>query len=199
MLEARNGDLQKVLTSLAPLKDLLQRRLLVASLAYQKVQDLVSSPGKAGSDVTTGASRCPVAGLSVFTDDFGEPRPGGVHPGIDMAALPETPVVAVVAGFVRHDVGGDGGNGAWLLGVDDVSYYYAHFSHYEGDERIVNAGDVIGYVGSTGNATGPHLHFEVHPTSATNPPVDPFATLLALCSVDPQPPNPLPDGSVPRR
>lgn len=193
-LEARSTDLQKVLTTLAPLNDLLQRRLFVASLAYQKVQDLTTSPTKAGADVTTGASRCPVAGVSVFTDDFGEPRSGGVHPGIDMSAIPETPVVAVVPGIMRHDVGGDGGNGAWLVGIDGVGYYYAHFSHYEGADRLVTAGDVIGYVGATGNATGPHLHFEVHP--AGGPPVDPFATLLGLCSGDPQPPNPLPDGTA---
>jgi murein DD-endopeptidase MepM/ murein hydrolase activator NlpD len=196
-LEARSTDLDKVVAGLNPLNDLLQRRLLVASLAFQKVQDLTSSPTKAGTDVSTGASRCPVAGISVFTDDFGEPRAGGVHPGIDMAARPDTPVVAVVAGIMRHDVGGDGGNGAWLVGVDRVAYYYAHFSHYEGDSRLVAAGDVIGYVGATGNATGPHLHFEVHPGGETNPPVDPFATLLALCSGDPQPPNPLPTGAAP--
>ena len=198
-LETRSDDLRKVIASLAPLDDLLQRRLLVASVAFQKVQDLTQTPTKSGTDVATGASACPVAGIVVFTDDFGEPRAGGPHPGIDMQARPETPVVAVVAGFMRHDVGGDGGNGAWLTGVDGVSYYYAHFSHYEGDARIVAPGDIIGYVGMTGNATGPHLHFEVHPGSATNPPVDPFATLLALCSGDPQPPNPLPNATAPAR
>jgi len=189
-LETRSGDLQKVLASLAPLDDLLQRRLFVASVAFQKVQDLTRTETRSGTDVTTSASVCPVAGIAVFTDDFGEPRPGGVHPGVDMSALPDTPVVAVVAGIMRHDTGGDGGNGAWLVGVDHVAYYYAHFSHYEGDDRLVAPGDIIGYVGATGNATGPHLHFEVHP--AGGPPVDPFATLLALCSGDPTPPNPLP-------
>jgi murein DD-endopeptidase MepM/ murein hydrolase activator NlpD len=198
-LEARNTELQGVVTGLGPLHDLMERRLLVASAAFQKVQDLTSTPTRAGTDVVTGASRCPVAGVSVFTDDFGEPRPGGTHPGIDMSALPETPVVAVVAGVMRHDVGGDGGNGAWLVGIDHVAYYYAHFSHYEGEGRLVAPGDVIGYVGSTGNATGPHLHFEVHPGAETNPPVDPFATLLVVCSGDPQTPNPLPDGTVPGR
>jgi len=190
-LEARSVDLQKVIASLAPLDDLLQRRLFVASVAFQKVQDLTGTPTRAGTDVATGASACPVAGISVFTDDFGEPRTGGVHPGVDMSALPETPVVAVVAGFMRHDVGGDGGNGALLVGLDGVTYYYAHFSHYEGVDRIVMPGDLIGYVGSTGNATGPHLHFEIRPAGSL--PVDPFATLLALCSGDPQLPNPLPN------
>jgi len=107
-----------------------------------------------------------------------------------MGALTGTPVVAVVAGFMRHDIGGGGGNGAWLTGLDGMSYYYAHFSRYEGDDRIVLAGDVIGYVGSTGNATGPHLHFEIHPgIPGQNPPVDPFATLYLLCNPGATPPR----------
>jgi murein DD-endopeptidase MepM/ murein hydrolase activator NlpD len=163
---------------------LLQRKLQVASTLYDKVHALVAADGpQHGVDVATDAKVCPVKGFVVFTDDFGEMRSGGPHPGIDMAALSETPVVAVADGFWRRDVGGDGGNGAWLTGFGGFSYYYAHFSRYEGDGGLVAAGDVIGYVGSTGNATGPHLHFEIHPgREGENPPVDPFATLLALCN-----------------
>ena len=163
-LKGQRAELQKTLASLAPLNDLLQQKLTVASAAYDKVHALVvDSPTKHGADVATGATACPVKGVVVFTDDFGELRPGGPHPGIDMGALTGTPVVAVATGFMRHDIGDAGGNGAWLTGLDNVSYYYAHFSKYEGEGRIVIAGDVIGYVGMTGNATGPHLHFEIHP------------------------------------
>jgi murein DD-endopeptidase MepM/ murein hydrolase activator NlpD len=185
-LKAQRADLEKTLATLAPLNDLLQQKLQVASAAYDKVHALlVEGTTKHGIDVASSASVCPVKGVVVFTDDFGELRPGGPHPGIDMGALTDTPVVAVAPGFMRHDTGGAGGNGAWLTGLDNVSYYYAHFSHYEGDSRIVNAGDVIGYVGMTGNATGPHLHFEMHPGKpGEKPPVDPFATLVGLCNTN---------------
>ncbi len=66
---------------------------------------------KHGIDVASSATECPVKGIAVFTDDFGELRSGGVHPGIDMGAVTDTPVVAVADGVWRHDVGGDGGNG----------------------------------------------------------------------------------------
>jgi murein DD-endopeptidase MepM/ murein hydrolase activator NlpD len=183
-LKGQRAELEKTIASLAPLNDLLQKKLQVASDAYDKVHALlVDGVTKKGLDVNTGATNCPVKGVVVFTDDFGELRPGGPHPGIDMGALTGTPVVAVVGGLLRHDVGGGGGNGAWLAGLDGVSYYYAHFSKYEGEGGLVKAGDVIGYVGMTGNATGPHLHFEVHPgLPGANPPVDPFATLVALCN-----------------
>jgi murein DD-endopeptidase MepM/ murein hydrolase activator NlpD len=184
-LKQQRADLEKAITDLAPLNDLLQQKLKVASDLYDKVHALVvEGAPKHGTDVATSATACPVKGVVVFTDDFGELRPGGPHPGIDMGALPETPVVAVADGIWRHDVGGAGGNGVWLTGLDNVSYYYAHFSKYsDAPEGLVLAGQVIGYVGMTGNATGPHLHFEIHPGKpGEKPPVDPFATLLALCN-----------------
>jgi murein DD-endopeptidase MepM/ murein hydrolase activator NlpD len=183
-LKLQRAELEKTIAALAPLNDLLQKKLEVASALYEKVRALVvEGAPKHGIDVATNATECPVKGLVVFTDDFGELRVGGPHPGIDMAALTGTPVVAVTDGVWRHDVGDAGGNGAWLSGFDDVSYYYAHFSRYEGDGGLVKAGDVIGYVGMTGNATGPHLHFEIHPGKpGEKPGLDPFATLLALCN-----------------
>ena len=185
-LQTQRAALQETLDGYVPLQDLLQQRLVVAAAAYDKVKAALDDQAARGlgSDIATGASRCPVDGFVVFTDDFGEPRSGGtVHMGIDMPAVTDTPVVAVVAGFMRHDDGGAGGHGAWLTGIDGNSYYYAHFSHYEGGDRIVAAGDVIGYVGMTGDATGPHLHFEVHPgIPGAAPGVDGFTLLLNLCT-----------------
>ncbi len=165
---------------MVPLRELLDKRLAHATDAYDKVKLALTDAGKI-PDVATGAQVCPVRGFVVFTDDFGQPRDGGtLHEGIDMPAKEGTPVVAVVDGVMRHDVSPSGGNGIWLLGADDVAYYYAHLSRYEGDDRLVKAGDLIGEVGTTGVSTGPHLHFEVHPQHGAA--VDGFPLLLGLCA-----------------
>ena len=145
------------------------------------VVDLTTSGARA-SDVRIGATRCPVAGAVRFRDDFGAPRPGGrAHQGIDMSASTGTPLVAVTDGRATHDTSALGGMGIWLVGTDANSYYYAHLSRWEGEGRFVAAGDVIGYVGSTGNATSPHLHFELHPGPPATRAIDPYPRLVAIC------------------
>ena len=82
------------------------------------------------------------------------------------------PIYAVVSGVVNFKQNRLGGNAVSLVGDNGNRYYYAHLSRYEGQNRRVNQGDVIGYNGDTGNATGvPHLHFEIHPGGglAVNP------------------------------
>ena len=82
-----------------------------------------------------------------------------------------TTLVAVADGEARFSSNNLGGNAVWVNGDNGTRYYYAHLSAYEGSSRRVQAGEVIGYVGSTGNTTVDHLHFEVHPGggAAVNP------------------------------
>ncbi len=89
-----------------------------------------------------------------------------------MLASTGTPLQAVVAGSIAHRSNRLGGQTISLHGDDGNRYYYAHLSRFEGGARRVAQGEIIGYVGDTGNATGiPHLHFEVHPGggAAVNP------------------------------
>jgi murein DD-endopeptidase MepM/ murein hydrolase activator NlpD len=86
------------------------------------------------------------------------------HMAIDYAAPAGTPVVAIGRGQVDF-VGWRNGYGNVVDIVHSGGYMsrYAHFSRFaEGirEGRAMDAGDVVGYVGQTGHATGPHLHFE---------------------------------------
>jgi peptidoglycan LD-endopeptidase LytH len=115
---------------------------------------------------------CPVSGAA-YSDTWGASRSGGrSHQGVDMLAAPGTPIYAVVSGSVHFKQTNLGGNSIWLAGGDGNRYFFAHLSAFEGSDRGVSQGEVIGYVGDTGNARGtPHLHFEVHPGggAAVNP------------------------------
>lgn len=105
-----------------------------------------------------------------FSDTFGAGRAGvDWHHGDDLFAPTGTPVVAVAAGVV-FSVGWQhlGGRRLWLIDGSGNEYYYAHLSRYgraARDGERVRAGQVLGYVGDTGDAEGtpPHLHFELHP------------------------------------
>ena len=120
---------------------------------------------------------CPLPGAA-FSDDFG-PRGAGFHPGNDLHAPAGVSELAVLSGDLTFGDGGAGGMGAYIAGDDGNRYVYYHLSQYVGAPRHVAAGEVIGKVGSTGNATGPHLHFEIHPGGGG--PVDPYPTLSRIC------------------
>jgi murein DD-endopeptidase MepM/ murein hydrolase activator NlpD len=103
---------------------------------------------------------------------------GRVHLGVDIGAAAGTPLLAVTSGRViqvYHDRPGSlSGNGIKIARSDGTYFFYAHLSALGpgiGLGAPVAAGQVIGYVGSTGNARIPHLHLEVHPRggAAVNP------------------------------
>lgn len=104
---------------------------------------------------------------------FGDPREGGErqHEGIDIFANRGTPVVAAACGRVITDRGGLGGKKIWLR-ANDISVYYAHLDSFAvQDGEKVNKGEVIGFVGNSGNArsTPPHLHFGIYDNEAIPP------------------------------
>jgi murein DD-endopeptidase MepM/ murein hydrolase activator NlpD len=102
-----------------------------------------------------------------------------MHTGLDFAAPTGTPIYAVAGGVVTS-VGYDGayGNKTVVTLEDGTELWFCHQNSYlvsVGDE--VRSGDLIGYIGSTGHTTGPHLHLEVRPGAGD--PVDPYAALIA--------------------
>lgn len=120
---------------------------------------------------------CPVGPASFF-NDWGFPRPGGrYHEGNDLFISRGTPVVAPVSGTVEFIVGSIGGNQFWLEGDDGVRYLGSHMDGFKGKDRKVAAGEVLGYVGTSGNARGtsPHLHFGIYVNGSA---VNPYPTLL---------------------
>jgi murein DD-endopeptidase MepM/ murein hydrolase activator NlpD len=125
---------------------------------------------------------CPVHGKGFFSRDFGAPRyAGGYHPhaGNDIFADEGTPIIAPFDGVVVAAPNQLGGEAVKLYGAPGY-VYNAHLSAY-GKLGAVRAGEVIGYVGNTGDAFGgpPHDHFEFHP--GNGPPVDPYPYLLSAC------------------
>ncbi|ATO16484.1 peptidase M23 [Micromonospora sp. WMMA2032] len=121
----------------------------------------------------------PMKGAEI-TSCYG-PRWGTLHAGIDFAMPAGTPIRAAAAGTVvkAGDVGDGYGNSVF---VDHHNGYLTHYAHQSrllvdvGDK--VKAGQVIGYEGATGDATGPHLHFEVHKGAMWNQ-IDPAPFLRA--------------------
>ena len=124
--------------------------------------------------LTAGRYVFPVYGPSAYGDTFGAPRgdvPGGWHHGDDIFAPLGAPILAVADGTV-FSVGWNeiGGWRLWLRDKGGNEFYYAHLSAYTTlavNGRHVKAGQVLGFVGNTGDAQGTpfHLHFEVHPVS----------------------------------
>jgi murein DD-endopeptidase MepM/ murein hydrolase activator NlpD len=110
----------------------------------------------------------PIAGLRAgdLHDTFHQSRGGGRHEALDIMEPRGTPVHAVVEGtIVKLFLSKPGGKTIYQFDNSQIfSYYYAHLDRYADglhEGMHVAPGEVIGYVGSSGNAHTPHLHFAI--------------------------------------
>ena len=146
---------------------------------------LTNSAGRGPIDI-------PVAGVntSALRDNFFDARSGHVHHALDIMAALGTPVVAAVDGTIRKlDSSPSGGLTIYEFDAAlELSYDYAHLDRYADglmEGKAVARGQVIGYVGSTGNAhaSAPHLHFAIERLTAARQwsrgtPVNPYPILM---------------------
>jgi murein DD-endopeptidase MepM/ murein hydrolase activator NlpD len=135
-----------------------------------------------------GFGRFPVAGAASWSDDWWFPRfgPGWrLHQGLDIFAPYGTPVRAPVDGTVRVTNSGIGGLAVYVRQPDRTYWYMCHLSGLAAgiaEGVTVKTGQVVGYVGTSGNARGgpSHMHFEIHPKGGPavppKPVVDRFVT-----------------------
>lgn len=125
--------------------------------------------------------KCPVKKGETVYDDFGDDRGGHKHEGNDITADKGTKVIAPFPGELEQ-LKADGAGKYVKVTSDDGSFMYGmHLKKYKGDEGKVKTGDVIGLVGSSGNAGSVnHLHFEWHPDGKKA--MDPYPYLADVCN-----------------
>ena len=154
--------------------------------AEQRRQEALLQSGAApgGPPPAIDGRVCPVGQPNGFIDSWGFPRSGGrTHEGVDMFAPYGTPTFAVADGVIyrvyNNPIGGLSIN---LIDDDGNMYYYTHLASVSVQSgQKIGAGQVIGAVGTSGNAAGtpPHLHWQYHPGNGA--PVNPYPLAFALC------------------
>lgn len=131
---------------------------------------------------------CPVGQPHAGSDSFGAPRVGHLHAGNDIFAPYGTQIFATFDGVATNSSNGLGGNAVVVRGSEGWTYN-AHMSSF-GKLGSVQTGDVIGYVGTSGNAQGtsPHNHFEWHPNVIpSNWPASPYGYSVLGDAINPYP------------
>lgn len=150
------------------------RPILAGPRSTAGLLDTLSGLGASPSLVASVLAPFPVAGPAQYTDDWHAPRHGGrLHKGTDIFAARGTPVIAAADGVVGNmtTTARLGGTSLRVTTTGGTYFYYAHLDRFAAGLRNgtrVRSGDVIGFVGNTGNAitTPPHLHFQVHPAGS---------------------------------
>jgi murein DD-endopeptidase MepM/ murein hydrolase activator NlpD len=145
------------------------------------ILDLLEKIGTSPAAIAQVLKPFPVRGPASYSNDWHAQRTTPtphLHQGTDIFAARGTPVIAVAQGRLSQlrVEQGAGGTSLRLTTSSGDYYYYAHldrFAPYLYNDTLVAQGDVLGYVGTTGNAenTAPHLHFEVHDDGEAVPPL----------------------------
>jgi len=138
----------------------------------------------------------PVQGSCSYTNTWNAPRgTSRLHQGVDIIAAEGKLLYAVADGVITkmYTVGSDklAGNGVRITMADGTYFFYGHMLRIADGISIgvaVKAGQVVGYVGKTGNTNTPHLHFEVHPLGGRAVDPTPVVAAVDACGVT----NPLP-------
>jgi murein DD-endopeptidase MepM/ murein hydrolase activator NlpD len=151
----------------------------------------INTPAGAAATVPVLAGP-PITDLCSYYNTWLAPRSGGrQHQGVDIIAKAGVPLKAVVAGTiikVNPDYPGSmAGNHVNLQAAGGKTYYvYLHLQSFAPGLAVgtkVNVGDVIGFVGTTGASSTPHLHFEVHPDGGSAIDPTPIVTAAGTCGV----------------
>lgn len=174
-------------------EEALRKEIMEAQAAYEAALSAEEAERLAQQNQNNVAGSGSTSNVTSSTSGFISPLPGGayvtcaygwrIHPiwgderfhyGVDLAASQGTPIYAIAAGTVTTATYGDA-NGYYVSISHGNGYgsVYCHMTNYivsVGDS--VSQGQVIGYVGSTGWSTGPHLHFEIHVNGSTVNPMD---------------------------
>ena len=131
----------------------------------------------------------PSQGRCSFTDTWQQSRSGGrQHEGVDIMGVKGLALYAVIDGTITKMYGADAalsGNALRLTASDGTYFFYAHLDSFAPGiavGSVVKAGQIVGYMGSTGDAGSPHLHFEVHPNGGAA--VSPYPVVKAVDACD---------------
>lgn len=161
-VEGKNGKAKRQLKKVSVNGEEVSTEVLSEEVVEEPVSRvIVKGTKERPSGVGTGSFQTPTNGY--ISSRFG-PRWGTIHRGLDIAAPTGTPIVSSDSGKITYAGYNSGGYG-YMVKVSHGNGFetlYAHCSQlYVSVGDVVSAGDTIAAVGSTGNSTGPHLHFEV--------------------------------------